>query len=185
MEENMFEELITKRRSIRRYENRKIEPDKIAALVEAALRAPSSMGTNPWRFVLVSDPEMLKMLSRSKEHGSSFLEGAPLGIVICADPSKSTVWIEDASIAAIFIQLQAEDIGLAGCWIQIRDRMHSKDKTSEQYISELLDIPKDVIRVEAIMAVGYPEEKKAPHPKESLDYGKVFSAKYNSPFKTE
>jgi len=184
MEENMFKELLAKRRSIRRYENREIEPDKIGALVEAALRAPSSMGTNPWRFILVSDREMLKMLSRSKEHGSSFLEGAPLGIVICADPSKSTVWIEDASIASIIIQLQAEDIGLASCWIQIRDRMHRKDKTSNQYISELLDIPEDV-RVEAILAVGYPAEKKAPHPKESLDCEKVFSGKYNRPFKME
>ncbi len=177
----MFKSLILKRRSIRKFEKRELEREKIDFLLEAALRAPSSMGTNPWRFIVVSDPEMLKKLARSKEHGASFLDGAPLGIVVCADPSKSTVWIEDASIAAIFIQLQAEDIGLSSCWVQIRDRMHEKEKTSEQYIAELLEIP-DNIRVEAIIAIGYPSEAKTPHPRESLDTKKVYFAQYGRPF---
>lgn len=175
----MFKSLILKRRSIRRFEKRQIEQEKIDLLLEAALRAPSSMGTNPWRFIVVKDPGMLKKLAKSKEHGASFLDGAPLGIVVCADPSKSTVWVEDASIAAIFIQLQAEDIGLSSCWVQIRDRMHDKGKTSEQYIAELLKIPDD-IRVEAIIAIGYPAETKAPHPRESLDFKKVYFAQYGS-----
>ncbi|RJR23814.1 MAG: NAD(P)H-dependent dehydrogenase/reductase [Desulfobacteraceae bacterium] len=178
----MFSSLIEKRRSIRRYEEKQVEPQKIASLVEASLRAPSSMGTNPWRFVVVTDKGILRKLSLAKEHGSSFLSGAPLGIAICADPSKSSVWIEDASIAATYIQLAAEDIGLSSCWIQIRERMHNKEKTSEQYIAELLNIPA-AVRVEAIVAIGYPAEKKTPHSRDSLQYEKVYAGEYGRPYR--
>lgn len=179
----MFSSLIEKRRSIRKYEDRQIEKEKVEALIEAALRAPSSMGTNPWRFVIVTERDMLQRLSLSKEHGSSFLAGAALALVVCADPKESTVWIEDASIAAIFIQLQAEDLGLGSCWIQIRERNHSKEKSSERYVAELLGIP-DSVRVEAIVAVGYPAEKKRPHGRESLQYQKTYLGTYGRPYRT-
>ncbi len=178
----MFSSLIQKRRSIRKFMEKEIEPEKIESLIEAALRAPSSMGTNPWRFILVREKETLRRLSFSKEHGSSFLAGAPLAVVVCADPSKSTVWIEDASIASIFLQLQAEDLGLSSCWIQIRERRHNSTVSSEEYIGALLRIPPS-IRVESIIAIGYPAEKKKPHPKESLEYDKVFLEEYGRPLK--
>lgn len=168
----MFISLIKKRRSIRRFLTKQVEQEKIDILMEAALRAPSSMGSNPWEFIVIRDRARLEKLSRAKPHGAGFLKNAPLGIIVCADPGKSNVWIEDASIASIFILLAAESIGLGGCWIQIRDRMHDDTKSSEAYISELLDIPEGM-EVETIMAVGYPDEKKAPHGKEELQYEKV------------
>ena len=76
----MFLSLIEKRRSIRKYKKRPVEPEKIEALAEAALRAPSSRGFNPWEFIVVTDRAMLVKLSGAKPHGSSFLKGAPLGI---------------------------------------------------------------------------------------------------------
>lgn len=174
--------LIQKRRSIRRYRKKPIESDKIQALVEAALRAPSSMGYNPWEFLVVDDPDLLGKLSRAKPHGASFIKHAPLGIVVCADPGRSSVWIEDASIACIFIQLTAESLGLGSCWIQIRERMHNETKPAELYISEILNIPKP-LKVEAMIAIGYPDEQKAPHAKEDLQYGKVHHNLYGTPIK--
>jgi nitroreductase len=168
----MFLSLIRSRRSIRKYTPQPVEAEKIALLVEAALRAPSSMGNTPWEFILVDDPQTLETLSRSKPHGATFLRNAPLGIVVCADPARSTVWIEDASIAAIFIHLAAESLGLGSCWIQIRERMHSDDVSAEAYVSETLSIPGH-LKVEAIMGIGYPAEEKAPHPTESLLYERV------------
>jgi len=172
--------LIQKRRSIRKYQERKIEPDKIQALVEAALRSPSSMGYNPWEFVVVDDPDLLDKLSKAKPQGSVFIKNAPLGIVVCADPERSSVWVEDASIACTYIQLTAESLGLASCWIQIRDRMHDQTKPAEAYIAEVLSIPKNM-KVEAMIALGYPEEQKAPHGKEELLYGKVHHNTYGKP----
>ena len=56
--------LIQKRRSIRKYQKKPVEIDKIQTLVEAALRSPSSMGYNPWEFVVVDDADLLDKLSR-------------------------------------------------------------------------------------------------------------------------
>jgi len=173
----MFLSLIQKRRSIRRYLPWPVEKEKIDLLIEAALRAPSSRGFNPWEFILVTERDLLQKLSVTKKHGSSFLRNATLGIVVCANADKSDVWVEDASIASIFIQLAAESIGLGSCWIQIRERMHDKEKTAQQYIAEILNIPPE-LKVESIIAVGHPEKRKAPHEKEELQYDKIHFNSY-------
>ncbi len=173
----MFLSLIQKRRSIRRFLKKSVEREKINFLIEAALRSPSSRGLNSWEFVFVTDPDLLDRLSRAKQHGSAFLKDAPLGIVVCADPNKCDVWIEDSSIASIYIQLAAESMGLGNCWIQIRERMHSETKTSEEYVREVLKIPGEM-KVESMVAVGYPDEKKPPHRKEKLQYEKVYRNQY-------
>lgn len=177
----MFFELIKKRRSIRQFTNDAIEAAKIERLKEAALRAPSSRGINHWEFVFVTDRAVLSQLSRAKPHGSAFLSNAALGIVVCADPAKSDVWVEDASIATIFIHLAAESLGLGSCWIQVRKRMHSENTTAEAYIAETLSLPKH-LAVEAMVAVGYPAEQKAPHKRESLQDEKVFLNRYGTTF---
>jgi len=177
----MFMSLIQKRRSIRKFLDRSVDPEKIDLLLEAALRAPSSKGLNPWEFIVVTDRGLLERLSQAKEHGSAFLKHAPLGIVVCADPQTSDVWVEDASIASTFIHLAAESLGLGSCWIQIRERMHDAKKSSQEYIAELLGIPTQM-RVESIIAVGYPDEKLPPHKKEELLFEKVHKDTYGRPY---
>jgi nitroreductase len=175
----MFLSIIEKRRSIRKYTGKLVEAEKIDALIEAALRSPSSRGFNPWEFVVVTDKGLLEKLSKAKPHGASFLKNAPLGIVVCADPEKCDVWVEDASIASIFIHLAAESIGLGSCWIQIRKRMHDQTTTAQAYIRSILNIPKN-LNVESIVAIGYPAEKKPPHRKEDLQYKKVHYGLYGN-----
>ncbi len=175
----MFLDLIRQRRSIRKFTDREIEADKIDLLKEAALRSPSSMGNNPWEFVFITDRQLMRSLATAKPHGAGFLAGAKLGIVVCADPEKSTVWIEDASIATTFIQLAAESLGLGSCWIQIRERMHSDGKPAEAHIAELLDIPVN-LKIESMVGIGYPAEQKAPHAREKLQDEKIFLNRYGS-----
>src|SRR5689334_18493035 len=109
-------ELVRKRRSIRSYTKEPVENDKLKLLVETLLRAPSSRNINPWEFIVVDDREMLQKLATAKEHESTFLKGAALGIVVCADSTKSDVWVEDCSIASILVQMVAESLGLGSCW---------------------------------------------------------------------
>ncbi len=168
----MFDKLIEQRRSIRKFKKTPIETEKIEQLIEAALRSPSSRSFNPWRFIVIDKPDLLEKLSTAKPHGSSFLAKAPLGIVVCADPSTSDVWVEDTSIASIFIHLAAHALGLGSCWIQIRKRDHDSVKSADVYIKDLLGIP-DKIMIESIIAIGYPDEVKQGHPKETLEYNKV------------
>src|SRR6185369_15158984 len=136
-------------------------PETIELLIEALLRAPSSRGINPWEFIVVDDQGLLAKLSMSKQHGSDFLKNAALGIVVCADSTKSDVWIEDCSIASIIVQMTALSLGLGSCWIQIRNRSHDNSKTAVEYIRELLGLPEH-IKVESIIALGHPAEVKRP-----------------------
>lgn len=169
-------ELLRNRRSIRKYKDKDIEPEKIETLKEAVLRSPSSRNFDPWEFVFVDNRGLLKQLSLCKPHGAKFLERAALGIVTCADEQKSDVWIEDCSIASILVQMTAQSIGLGSCWIQIRKRMYDDHKTSEDYIKDLLNIP-DNFKVESIIAIGYPAENREPVRQEDLKHEKV---KFNS-----
>jgi nitroreductase len=165
-------ELLRNRRSIRKYTDKSIEPEKIELLKEAVLRSPSSRNFDPWEFIFVNDRGLLKQLARCKPHGAKFLEHAALGIVVCADGQKSDVWIEDCSIASILVQMTAQSLGLGSCWIQIRKRAYDETMTSEEYIKDLLNLP-ELMKVESIISIGYPAEKREPVLKEELKYEKI------------
>ncbi len=175
-------ELLRKRRSIRSYTGEPVSRESLDILMEALLRAPSSRNINPWEFVVVDEPSLLARLAAAKESGSEFLKQAPLGIVICADGTKSDVWVEDCSIAAILLQMTALSLGLGSCWIQIRNRRHDAGSTAEAYVRSLLGLPEKIM-VEAIIAIGHPAVTREPLPAEALDYGKVKHHHYARPWR--
>ncbi len=165
-------ELLRKRRSIRKFTGESIPAGMIETITEAALRAPSSRGINPWEFILVDDPEILAQLAVAKQHGAEFLKNAPLGIVVCADTDKSDVCVEDCSIAAIIIQLTALSLGLGSCWAQIRNRPHDRQQSAEAFVRQLLGLPERML-VEAIIGIGYPDERKLPVKAATLQRDKI------------
>jgi nitroreductase len=123
------------------------------------------MGKNSWEFVVVTQTEKLEKLSRAKPHGASFLKNAPLGIVVCGDPRVSDVWIENSSIASIYIHLAAAALDLGSCWIQIRERQHDDARSAEAYIG-----------------IGHADESKAPHPVDTLAWDRVYYNSYDSAY---
>jgi nitroreductase len=165
-------ELLRNRRSTRKFNDTQISPELVEQLMQAALMSPASKSSNPWQFVLVDDKEMLKALSKSKKNGARLLENAALAVVVIADPAVSDVWVEDVSIATIFLQLEAEDLGLGSCWVQIRKRMNADGEDAEAVVRRLLEIP-DNFRVESIVAIGVKEESKPPFDEASLRWEKV------------
>jgi nitroreductase len=175
----MFIDLLRKRRSIRTFQNKPVEQGKVDLLVEAMLRAPSSRGLNPWEFIVVQNQEKIEALSRAKPHGSAFIKNASLAIVVCADPDRSDVWVEDCSIASILLHLQATDLGLGSCWVQIRRREHDERQSAGTYITDLLDLTEGMV-VEAVIAIGYPLQQAVGHPSSSLPADKVSYERYGS-----
>ncbi|MDE7151340.1 MAG: nitroreductase family protein, partial [Candidatus Amulumruptor sp.] len=99
-----FHDLITERRSIRRYTDRPIDAEDVRLILEAALMAPTSKSTRSWQFVCVDKPELLQRLADCKPAGALPVKNCPLAIVVTADPAKTDPWIEDASIAATYMQ---------------------------------------------------------------------------------
>ena len=170
-------EILRKRRSIRKYQATTIDSQAMEVMKEALLRSPSSRGINPWIFIFVDRKDLLQKFSQAKEHGAQFVKDAALAVVVCGDETKSDVWIEDCSIASIVLQLAAQSVGLGSCWAQIRNRVHSKQKSAEKYIRELLHLPEN-LKVLSIIAIGVPAETKTPVAKEQLDYSKIRNNTY-------
>ena len=165
-------EILKNRRSIRKYKDKKIEDKKIEQLIHAALLSPTSRNFYSWEFMVVDNKETIGELSKAKASGSAFLKDAPLAFVVLGDPQISDVWVEDASIASIIIQLTAQSLGLGSCWIQIRKRDHDDKTTSEDYVKDLLGIPEGK-RVESIISIGYPNEDRLAHKIEDLIFDNV------------
>lgn len=174
-----FSELIKIRRSMRKFTDEELTQDEVVALLRAALMAPSSKGTHAWQFVVVDEKETLQKLAHCKEHGADFIEGAPLAIVVLADPYVSDVWVEDASVATTYLLLQAEDLGLGACWVQVRNRTMEDGKPAEEMVRAALNIPES-LRVLSIVAVGHKGMERKPFNEERLLWDKVHINTYES-----
>jgi nitroreductase len=170
-------ELLRKRRSIRIFTDQKIESEKITLLQEALLRSPTSRNHNSWEFIFIDDPEIILTLSKVRG-GLRPLGTATCAVVVCGDETKSDVSVEDCSIASIILQLTAVSLGLGSCWGQIRLRNHDESKSAERYVQEHLNIPEHM-RVECIIALGYPAEKKTPIPLSKLFSEKIHHNGYS------
>jgi nitroreductase len=173
-----FQQLIMKRRSTRKFTEEALAPEQVELILKAALMSPASKSSNAWQFLLVEDKEMLEKLSYCKKIGSKPIAGCALAIVVMADPFTSDVWIEDSSIASIMMQLQAEDLGLGSCWIQIRERSTPADTPSDEYVKELLDIPLQM-QVLSIIVIGHKAQDRPPFDEEKLQWEKIHVGKFN------
>ena len=176
---NSFSDLIKNRRSMRKFTGEELSQDQVVTLLKAALMSPSSKRSNPWQFIVVDDKETLQQLSICKEMGASFLKDAALAIVVMVDPLASDVWIEDAAIASLMIQLQAEDMGLGSCWIQVRERFTASGIPSGDFVHNVLDIPLQ-LQVLSIVAVGHKGMERKPFNEEHLQWEKVHLGKYGN-----
>lgn len=172
-----FQELIKNRRSTRKFTDEPLTPEQVESILKAALMSPASKSKNPWQFILVEDKDTLQKLSQCKEHASKLIAGCALAIVVTADPFASDVWVEDASIASIMMQLQAEDLGLGSCWVQIRQRFTAANTPSDEYIRELLDIPMQ-LQVLSVIAIGHKAQERPPFDEEKLQWEKIHIGKF-------
>ena len=152
---------------MRKFTDEELTQEQVVALMKAALMSPTSKRTNAWQFIMVDDKELLEKLSHCKAQASQFI----------ADPLASDVWIEDASIASIIIQLQAEDMGLGSCWVQVRERSTASGMPSDEYVREILDIPLQ-LQVLSVIAIGHKGMERKPFSEEHLQWEKVHINKF-------
>jgi len=148
-------EAIKRRRSIRKYQQKVVEKEKLLNVLEAARLAPSAMNRQPYAFVVITEKETIKKLSSACNQQWV----APVMIVVCAFPKESWVrddgeeyWKVDAANAMNNIALQASAEGLGTCWIAA---------FREEKIKDILKINPEA-RVLALTPLGYPDEKKGP-----------------------
>jgi nitroreductase len=152
------------RTSVRSYEGRVIEKEKIEQLLRAAMSAPTAMNKQPWAFIVVDDKAVLNQFADSLPHAKMAAE-APLAIVVCGDLSKvlegeaSTYWIQDASAATENLLLAANGLGLGAVWTGVYPNQRRVDA-----VKAILHLPENIIPLNVI-PVGYPKGPQAPKDK--------------------
>ena len=160
---NVFE-AIKQRRSIRSYQDKPIEEDKLLRVLEAGRLAPSAKNLQEWRYVIVKDKDLRKKVAVAANN-QYFIAEAPVIIVGCAtmadyvltcgQPAHSI----DLAISMDHMTLQAVEEGLGTCWI---------GAFKEEEVKKLLNIPPEM-RVVEIMPLGYPKFIPEAKPRKKLD----------------
>lgn len=163
------------RRSIRKYQDRKVEKEVIEQLIKTAVVSPSGRNGRPYEFVVVDDKEIIKKLAHSKESGAQFAENAPLMIVTLYHEYPTGE--DDACIASTIIQLKAHELGLGSCWLQTKGKIGTNGKTCHENIREILNIPED-IHISNMISLGYPAEERPAYTEKDMDMTKVHFNKW-------
>jgi len=143
-----FLDLAKSRYSVRKYENREVEAEKLTAILEAGRIAPTAGNQQPCIFLVLNNEESIEKLCKACSP-----HGAPLAIVVCAE--KTTAWVRpfdkanmseiDTTIAADHMMMCAQDIGLSSCWITYFDPKIARKE---------FNIPDNIVPVN-ILVIGY------------------------------
>lgn len=147
---------IFNRRSIRKYQDRPVEKEKIEKLLRAAMQAPSAANQQPWEFIVVENKEALKKLSLASPYATP-VAGSSVTLVLLANSDKfrvATAWEEDMGAAAENILLEAVYLELGAVWLGVA--------TSDQVVKNIKDnfnLP-DNIKPFALISVGYADTQK-------------------------
>lgn len=151
-------DLIKKRQSIRVFQEKPVEEEKVKKILEAANSAPSAGNLQAYEIVVVRDKKIKEKLCQVAL-GQDPILFAPVVFVFFTSPARSGLKygergeklysLQDATIAAAYAQLAAVDLGLGCVWIGAFE---------DEKVKEVLGAPKELIPV-AILPVGYPAEK--------------------------
>ncbi len=148
-----FLDIIKGRRSIRTYQSREVEQEKIDIVLEAARWAPSASNKQPWHFIIVKDDKTRLALGNLHPYGR-FMNESPVVIIVLGDPdAHPKYYLCDPHQAVQNILLTAYWQGLGTCWMGVRGTSFEND------MKELLGIPKNLTIV-CTISLGYSNQKR-------------------------
>ena len=162
-----FLNLVNKRYSVRNYKTEPIPQEKVIRCIEAARLAPSACNSQPWKFIIADEPELVNELAKAAFEGlldfNHFAFKAPVLVLIVSEREnlfakfgsivkKKNFSLMDIGIAAEHFCLQAAEEGLGTCII---------GWFNEKKVKKMLSIPK-LKRVELLITVGFSADEKIP-----------------------
>ena len=142
--------------SVRKYQNRDVEQEKIELMLKAAMAAPSACNQQPWEFYVVKDKAVIGRLSEASPYAKC-AKDAPVVFVPCfrSKGIAPEYFNIDMSAAVENLLLEADELGLGAVWMGI-----SPDEGRMKAVREVLDIPED-LHAFALIPCGYPAEERA------------------------
>ena len=162
-----LKQILSSRRSTRKFLEREVERAKLERVIEMALTAPSSRNTRSTRLWVVTDKGQLQTISEMRDYGAAFVKNAPVAILVMGDKEKSDLWLDNCAITATTLQLAIVDEGLASCWVHVNDRPVKKDEPEGEkadcYLRRELQIP-ERYGILCAVALGYSDFQPAPLP---------------------
>ena len=147
---------ILSRASVRAYQDKAVEKDKVERLLRAGMAAPTAVNKQPWHFVVVADKKLLAALAEANAQ-ADFTKDAPLAIVVCGDMTKAIegagheFWVQDCAAATENILLAAHAMGLGAVWT---GAYPLEERSSE--MSKVLNLPETMVPLSMIV-IGYPK----------------------------
>jgi nitroreductase len=149
-------EAIRLRQSVRSYQDKPVEEEKLKSILEAGRLAPSASNRQEWRYVVVKDKETRQKLAKAAR-GQSFVAEASVVIACCAETDNHLMrcgqlsYPIDLAISIDHMTLKAVEEGLGTCWV---------GAFNEEEVKKILGIP-EKIRVVELLPLGYPTSPAA------------------------
>ncbi|MFA6329429.1 MAG: nitroreductase family protein [Candidatus Micrarchaeia archaeon] len=144
------------RHSIRKYQQKPVEQEKIDAILTAAMQGPSAVNERPWHFIVITDKAVLSEIPKVSAH-AQMVPAAALAIVVCGDTGLLKIdglWQQDCAIASTNILLAAHSLGLGAVWTAAYPLPGRATG-----IQKILGLPENVIPL-SVIPIGYPAEQK-------------------------
>jgi nitroreductase len=151
-------EAIHTRRSIRKFTGKNIPEELLTKILEAAMYAPSARNTQPWRFVVITNKELLGKIPHIHPYAQMCYD-AGAAILVCGDTSIENLegyLALNCGASSQNILLAAHDLGLGGVWLGVYPR-----KERMEPLSKLFNLPQNIIPI-SLIVLGYPNESILP-----------------------
>ena len=152
------------RTSIRSYQPKEVEDEKIEQLLRAAMAAPTATNRQPWAFIVIRDKETMNELGSTLPY-AKMVKDAPLAIAVCGDLTKAIsgagieYWVQDASAASENLLLATQALGLGAVWTGV----YPIDERVKE-VQKILQLPEQIVPLNVI-PIGYPAETPLPKDK--------------------
>ncbi len=169
-------ELFLQRRSVRKFNDKEVEKEKIEAVIKAAMYAPSAVNRQPWHFIVIDDRKILDEILRVHSH-ANVLSTATCAILVCGDENlhhDTGYYVADCGAATENLLLAATSIGLGSCWIGVYPRERRMN-----IFKVMFDLP-DHVQPFALVALGYSDENRSVPKRYQPD--RISHNKWASPF---
>jgi len=156
---------IMTRTSIRQYQDRPVEQEKVEQLLRAAMAAPTAVNKQPWHFYVLNTKEAINRLADASQRGGDMVRSAALVVVVCGDMDKALegkareYWIQDTSAATENLLLAAHALGLGAVWTGVYPMKERVEMTTK-----VLSLPENLVPLCTIL-IGYPAESPTPKDK--------------------